>query len=272
MLVGRFAADYSFAVVPRAQDGLVVPFIPGYRGPSGGAFADILADEQGGSEAGAAMPRPLRGYGILSGIASRAGTNLTPGDAPSDADMGVGGYFSPKDKKGAVMIGQAPAWLASMVSPSLYGDDASGAFDGCSNSLSPGDGKDTGARDKIPAKGKKIKAALDAYARCRYAQEVLKGRMQVVSGIFRVDIAPGSLVRIEGASEKFIGDYDGLAGIAFGQVLRVTLVLDAEAPSAGTAFHVGFVRSEWENGRDATSVDAHPIYKKAFNGCPLVDA
>jgi hypothetical protein len=272
MLVGRFAADYSFAVVPRAADGLVVPFIPGFRGEAGKAFADILADEQVGSETSSAMPRPLRGYGILSGIASRAGTNLTPGDGPSDADMGVGGYYAPEGKKGAVMIGQAPAWLASMLSPSLYGDDASGAFDGCGSALHPGEGRDTGARDGIPAKGRKIKSALDAYARCRYAQEVLKGRSQVVSGVFRVDIAPGSLVRVEGASEKFLGDYDGLAGVSFGQVLRVTLVLDAETPAAGTAFHVGFVRSEAENGRDATSIDAHPLYKQAFSGCPLVDA
>ncbi len=270
LLVGRFASDYAFAVVPRVSYGLIVPFLPGYRGNDGKAFADILAAEQTSSESSAVMPRPLRGYGILSGMTSRAGTNMMPDDGA--AITGVGGWYSPPDKKGAVLIGQAPGWLSSILSPSLYADDASGAFEGCGDALNPGKGKANEARTTAPAKAKRTKSALDAYAKCRYAQEILKGRMAVISGIFRTDVAPGSLVRIEGASERFLADTDQLGGVSYGQVLRVTLVLDAETPAAGTGLHIGFVRSERENDEDATSMDSHPLYKNAFLGCPLIDA
>ena len=80
-----------------------------------------------------------------------------------------------------------------------------------------------------------------------------------------------SLVRIEGASDAFIADQDGLGLPYLGEVLRVSLSIDAEASLAGAAFHVGYIRTANENGDDKTSVAEHPLFQQTFQGAPLVD-
>ena len=270
LLVGKFAADYHFAVVSTAEGGMVVPYIAGYRGKDGRGFEDILVGEYTHQESQLVMPRPFRGMGILSGIGTRSGADGFADDAPPDASMGMGGWYDAK-KPGAVRIDRAPRWLSQIMAPERYSADSSGVFDGGGNALAPGVGKDNGARAEATARAvSKVKPALDAYAKCRYAQEVLKGRYAVVSGAARFDIAPGSTVLLEGARGRFIAD-DVLGESHFGQVLRVSVTLDAEAPACGTAFHIGFLRSERENGDDSASVQEHPFYSETFHGCRLVE-
>lgn len=270
ILVANLAPDYLLAVVPRVASALVVPYIPGNRGTAGAAYAKILAQEYVGIQVDAAMRRPLRAYGILSSLATRDGATMD--DTPEDASTGIGGWYDTK-KDGTVMIQPGPRWMNAILSPSRYVDAASGGdLKAIGNAQFPGAGAagDAGAQAKDRAKNT-IKPLLDAYAKARYAQEVLQGRQAVITGAFRLDIAPGSLVEIEGASEQFIADLDQFGLGYFGEVLRVSLSVDAETPAVGTAFHVGNVRSAAENADDKTSVDGHPLYEATFQGCPLVD-
>ncbi len=269
MLIGSFATDYCFAVVPRVSDALVVPYIPGNRGTSGKPFQTIRAEEYVGIQIDAVSRRPLRAYGILSGISVRSGANLT-GEAVGTAAMGVGGWYDAK-KDGTVMIQGGPRWMNEIISPSSYAAESSGGnLKPVANAANPGAGAANQAADNMVARIPVIKHFLDSYAQYRYAQEVLQGRYGIVSGPLRVDIAPGSLVQIEGASESFIAS-DQLAANYFGEVLRVSLIFNAETPTIGTAFHIGYVRNPAENASDDTSVAAHPLYQTTFQGAPLLD-
>jgi hypothetical protein len=92
----------------------------------------------------------------------------------------------------------------------------------------------------------------------------------VCSCPFRLDIAPGSTIKVENEGEQFIAS-DPLAAPFYAHVVRVSLGVDGEQPSIGTSFHLSHIRSEAENGDDRTSVLKHPLYQETFSGCALVD-
>lgn len=271
ILVGKFAPDYLMAVVPRVDDALVVPYVPCNRGKDGKAFEKILAGEYVGIQLDAGSRRPLRAYGILSSLATRSGADGFPDDGPPDSKMGAGGWYDAK-KGGSVIIGQGPRWMGAILSPSRYSDASSGgSLKPAGSATFPGAGAAGAAREGGAKRAvSTIKPLLNAYAQARYAQEILQGRYGVVSGPFRVDIAPGSLVEVEGAAEQFIADLDSFGQPIFGEVLRCSLLIDAEASAAGTAFHIGYVRTGAENASDNTSVAAHPLYESTFQGCTLL--
>ena len=111
----------------------------------------------------------------------------------------------------------------------------------------------------------------DDYARAVYIHQALRGRTGQLNGKLRFDIAPGSTVKIEGTSEPFLKD-DGLGYNLIGDVIRVTIAINAESAQASTAFQLGNVRTESENEDDLTSIDQHPLYTTKFLGAPLVPA
>jgi hypothetical protein len=135
----------------------------------------------------------------------------------------------------------------------------------------PAAGAHTPDRDQATPFANDLAALLDRYAHSLYCIEAIKGRQGTLSGPLRFDIAPGSTVRVEGASEAFIpGDQLGMP--YFATVLRTTFVLDAESGQAGAAFHLAHIRNAAENFEDATSVPKHPLWDAAsFAGCVLTE-
>jgi hypothetical protein len=265
ILVGTFAADYLFAVVVRPADGLVIPYIPGRRGHP---YETIRTDEHDHAENQLLMPRPLRAFGILSGLATRSGASGFDDDV---ASFGVGGWYDVA-KDGAVMIGQAPRWMSAVMSPARWSAKSTGAdLTAIATAAHPDAGAANASREEAKGRAKgTIKSLLDAYAQARFAQQVLQGRYIVVSGAFRVDVAPGSLVQVEGIGERFAPG-DALALAHYGEVLRVSLAIDAETPRIGTALHIGNARTAVEQDDDRTSVPGHPLYADTWSGCPLID-
>jgi hypothetical protein len=255
ILIGHFAADYGFAVVSRGVDGVVVPYLGGYRGKDG-PYKTVKAGEYDASDHQVARPRPLRAYGVLSSVlalAGSAGTDL----APNEALMGMGGWFDAgKDVDGSVLIEQAPGWLSATTSQSRAAAMSAG---GLGKAIGSANNPGAATTNNKPRDAKKraeelVKPLLDAYAKVRYAQEVLKGRSLVISG----------------AKEQFL-ETDKLAADLMGDVQMVSLALDAEQPAAGTSFHIGNVRTVLENASDRSSVEEHPLFNETFLGCPLID-
>jgi hypothetical protein len=111
---------------------------------------------------------------------------------------------------------------------------------------------------------------LNRFAQAHYALEKLRIRQAVLSGPFRLDVAPGTTVRVENVGEQHIGS-DAFRAPFYAHVARVSLAVDGETPSIGTSFHLSHIRSEQENGQDATSIAKHPLYKDTFTGAGLVD-
>lgn len=263
-LVGEIAPLFMFSLVPRPDDALVVPFVPLLRQP----YITIYADEYDTSDLDAELERTLQAVGILAGIRADMGYSLR-----MDAyNIGIGGWFQPDSlPDGMILLRNGPPWLSNPIMADRYTTDAVGAGnEPVSNALAPGKGKAL-SRKRPGQAAKEQKEIIDNYAQYVYAYEAIKGRQGQLSGKLRFDIAPGSMVKIECARERFIRN-DELGQSRYAAVTRVTIGLNAEAQRAGTAFSLAHIRNEAENAENATSLEAPPLWENKFTGAPLLDA
>lgn len=119
----------------------------------------------------------------------------------------------------------------------------------------------------------------DRYAQSLYIQEKTKGRQGTLSGRFRLDTAPGTVVKIETNS----GDLPLVATCTgdgqcsedeerylYGVVLRVSCWMDAQSNQQGTSFQIGFMHDSYEEAVSDTSVPRHPVWAQSWWGAPLV--
>lgn len=265
-LVGAFGTRYLFAVVPRVEDALVIPYIPGLRKTW---EKDIKASEYALTGASSQLIRLLRGMGIFAGLNSRTGADgHEPGKDPMR--LGIGGWFGPEDlEQGMVMLKQGPRWLSNLGAADRYSLWSAGAGANIiGTAMHPGVGEDGG-----PTKPKDLKIGakniLDHFAEALYVYEQLKLRQFSLSGKFRVDIAPGSTIKVEVAGDRFI-EANTLAKNLVGDVVRVTYTIDSETPRISTDFHLAHVRTEDENSQEGFSIDRHPLWTEPWPGAQLL--
>jgi hypothetical protein len=117
-----------------------------------------------------------------------------------------------------------------------------------------------------------VRDVFNQWAKEVYIKNALRGRSQTVSGRLRFDIAPGSIVRVSSSQESVLPDVNAPARIdnlgfdTFGEVVRVSIVINAEAPAASTSFLLTNIRTHSEylgnNPKDAYNVDRPGIYTK----------
>lgn len=280
VLVGNFAPSYGFAVVPRPDDALVVPYIAGYAGPEKPTsdrdaeavdgkveyLPTIRAGEYNAGRFTDSLKRTLKAVGIRTGISTLAGANLAAG--PSR--LGMGGYYD-SEREGLTMITHGPPWMTRLtVSDQMAAKAAAGAG---------GEPKSTAMRPRAGKKGNKaeevakrqddvVKPMLEAYAKARFADEVFKGRQLPIAGPFRWDISPGSLVAVEGMTELFTRG-DAFDTTYYGTVAQVTHSLMCDQADAGTGFHLVSVRYADENANSKISIPGHPFYKETFSAASM---
>lgn len=268
-IVGEFASQFMFSISPLVEKALVVPFIPGLQA----FYTTVLAREYNFIELNAEMPRIVRGVAVVMGMSMSAGgdmPNNPNGDAgpTSIAYNTVGGLYMPRTT-GQLLLRHAPPWLAAVAKPYLDSGTTVPKDKPVSNAITPDAGAQTGRN--LNQLYLNAKTLWDKYAQALYMMEILRGRSGTLSGKLRFDIAPGSTIRIEGSEEPFI-DGDKLGQTLYGSVLRVSISINAESQKAGTAFHIGHIRSEAENSSTDTSVAQHPLWKTTWAGAPLVRA
>jgi hypothetical protein len=272
-LAGELHANFLFSVVPTVESAIVVPFIPGLRAPY---HRYIRSDEYEHCDIFDNLPRSLRAVAVMMGRTWSAGANLSRQQPPEYA--GIGGWFG-TCRPGMVLFKQAPFWLTS-ISPSFYSGQT--APNGVPIGTAFGPQGPQGAQGPqgpqeplIPPAGifKKSQEIWNAYAQALYVYELLKHRQGVLSGPVRFDIAPGSLLRIEAAEDKFTWALLGNKNYmhAYAAVLRVSTTIDAEAQRASTSFALAHVRTEAENIDQETSICRHPLWSVIWSGCTLVD-
>jgi hypothetical protein len=266
-LIGDWAAMYEFAVVPRVEDALIVPFTGGLREH----WATIGLDDYRPANFNGQSNRVLRALGVVHPVGWQTGA--PPGSGNGDASMsGLAGLFVASDiTDGVVLIKDAPAWLSAAL-PGANGTPSTGS-DGETVSTA-NDGRDAGVANaavQLPNIMNAARPLLDKYAQQYYAMEALKGRIGELSGKLRFDIAPGSNVAIHTASAKNIRPgADRLARVLYATVVGVTYHVSADPPAAGTAFTLAHIRTTKENKLDATSVKGPPLYQKAWLGASLL--
>ncbi len=267
-LVADFASRYLFAVVPRVEDALVIPFAPGLRTPWKYELKASDYDSVGMSRE---LSRLLRGIGVFSGLKSRTNADLVElgGD---QGQLGIGGWYSPPGiSRGMVQLRQGPRWLTNMIATDRYSDFASGGGGAriIGTSLHPG----VGAASVVPEPDvlkKSTKRLFDRFAESLYVYEQLRNQQLELGGKVRFDIAPGSTVRVQIIEEPFIQN-DQLAGTLIGDVIRVTYNIDSENARIGTNFNVSHVRPESVAAQAGFGLDKHPFWLQPWPGAGLLE-
>lgn len=277
-LIGEWAPSYFFAVVPRIQDALVVPFVGGLSQ----TYTTIAAQDYSVCQLSGTMPQVLHAVGIYCGTEMLAEANTNPGEYPISYST-MGGKFpadwNDGDPDGLLLIKDPPKWLATATRYADYSLDTTGAEsdEPVANALAPDVGKDApeaaGKPDANAAGLTSANGLLDRYAHQWFVAEMLKSRTGELSGKLRFDISPCSSIIVIGGADKHLGGSDQLAQPFYANVTRVTHVINAQNQRAGTAFALDHIRTAAENAdpKEKTSINRPPLYQNAFTGAGLHD-
>lgn len=270
-LVNQFCPLYGMAVVPMVDSAIVVADTPAL---SQVHWKEVTANDYDSFDMSAELTRPLRGVGVISLWTSQTGGGEK---AATDKEARVGGCYmedSASAGDGTVMYVAAPSWLTNLKTLPGPSGDTSGMPKNKPGRTATTPGP---TMPRPSATGTDATELYGRFAHSVYVNHMLRGRGGAASGKLRFDMAPLSIVRLSGTTEKFIGAEDDLASSQYACVQRVTVSINAESAMAGTTLALSHLRSEVENDQPRTSVSEHPLFGKAIHGSgkhgsPLVDA
>ncbi len=268
-LAVKLGPEFCFSMVPQIDKAFPAAVVPGLRQYY---QREILATDQEYVDFQAALPRPLRAVAVYNTFYSETAANFAQADTAPNYDVGPGGCFAPggeAESKGQVLVRRAPRWLTNAAA----GMSVAGALNSvhAKGATTPGGGGPKGA--KTPAQVVRDSGKLGSwFAQYLYMCESLRGRNGSIAGKFRLDIAPGTTVRIHNRPERFLGGEDQLGVDMVGLVHTVTCALDAEQGKAGTGMGLTHLRTIHENDDDKTSIPIHPLFAQAYTGAPLIDS
>ena len=257
-LVAQFCPLFGMAVVPMIDTALVIADTPMFKPANATNIKVIYAEEYDSEVTAGTMERPVAAVIVVSSGAAGA-TGATTGQ---NKDV-VGCYVNDsQDPDGVVLYTGTPPWMNVISTEELPNPGLDPA--GANNSL----------RDIFNKWAKEV-----------FIKNALRGRNQTVSGRLRFDIAPGTLVRVSSARESVVlpeeayTQQDNLGGDTYGEVVRVSVFINADAPAAGTSFLLTNIRtiSEFlgDNKYNVYNVDSPGIYTKdsihgnGTHGAPL---
>jgi hypothetical protein len=290
-IVGEFCPRYGMALVPMCQSAIVIADVPALGGDAEFPFPrfwrSIDTIESDALDMNAELHLPIQMVAIWGGWTTQT---MAFEDAASNQDQAqaqvtltglIGGCFAedsiaPGDGLRLyinpppvvqILAGQMPVYAGHNFN--LFNRGASRAAGADANSPMP-------PVSRPGTLGNPVNELCNRYCHDYYVQQMLRGRNGMVAGKLRFDIAPGSIIRIEGSSEKIIGGEDSMAVPLFGCVQRVTIGINAEAGMAGTTFTLSHIRTETEASKPRTSVTEHPLFGTSIHGngahgSPLLD-
>lgn len=265
-VIGDWMPSYFFDVIPRISDALVVPCCPGLRG----TYATITAADYHYAEISSQITQLLGSVGIIHPTRDDCGANNNHSETQGKRSGLAGNYPKPPRGNGIKMTKAAPSWLQTTVQNSRYSNVTTGSQNKTiSTNFGPPVAKDTKLAAPTQNLGSVRLPLMDQYAHQWYVIEALKGRTGEISGKYRTDIAPGSSVKIECSSERFLKD-DSLGENLYGNVLSLTSSINSEAQTAGTSFSIGNVRNEVENEDPDLAIDSPPLYTAPWLGDVLM--
>jgi hypothetical protein len=287
LIVNQLAPEFMFAVVPRPDDALVVPFTYNYKD----VYKTVTADQCFRWRYTGTHAIPLRAVAVmyqgpLNSTGGGEGTGLG-----FDNDRIVGLFpdrASVAKRTGMIDFKPAPAWLsdsgAADAQPGLTKwvkqkgvadairpkrKDKPVVAAGLPNVGIPLGGAPAPDQSNLP--GNSLGGLLDNLAKGYFASDYARTRSADLIGALRFDIAPGSTIRVAESAAP------GAPKIAFTACVYMVTISCAVSPTAGavstTLSLVGF-RSDDEAGDNSSgwSIAKHPIYKTSFSGAPLIDA
>ena len=263
-LVGEWAPTFMFSVSPRVKDALLFPQVGALRTISN----RLLASEIERCEIHGQIPQLLRCVGLAHTVSDRTGFAglLSAQDGQTLAAVWPDNIQS-TSAPGLVLIRELPPWLRHPLSfPSRTETNAPVASAYAPVGVIPAPAPPA----SLATRRRTLRDIALKYAQQLFIAEQLKGRVGEVSGKLRFDIAPGSHVLVEGGQERSIPD-DLLGAPSYGQVVRVSYTIDAEASRAETSFMLAWLRNERENDDPRFTTDVPALYKQGWPGGPLID-
>lgn len=283
-LVGGWASQFMFSIVPLADRVLTVPYIPW----NSRSWTVIREDEFDAMPQTFQSRRPVKAVAVIGTFGAWTGMNAKkqPG-GPENNKRQVMGYFEPAatpanaTREGMTMFVEAPAWINDPIlqgmSTRTAGKD--GKVPMAQNPVAPKlqAGQEPIAK-QVEDKAKSAVALADALAKATYLQENTRWRQGVIATALRFDICPGSSIRIHSQPDRFVSgllrstnESGGEGFIA--RVVRVSWEIDISGsqPMAQTVFHLAYLRSFEENNDDAFSSDEHPLWETTWAGAPLIN-
>jgi hypothetical protein len=255
-LITEFCPAYMMAIVPLVEIAYPIPYAPGLRQ----CYTTILTTEYAAIDISSQMERLLRAICIVGARGTNTSFEKNYGDKPG---LALGGFYSPSDiDEGLVMFKKVPQWLNEIVVASVYAPGTVQRNKVVANAIDPGIG--AAPTEPNPFTLRPVQVDLmNKYAESFYVYEMLRGRTGALSGKFRLDIAPGSVVKVQGPKEKFVQD-DALGNDFYATVIGVTIAVDAQSAIAGTSFQFAHVRNKVENQREGFSIQAPPVVERSL--------
>jgi len=262
-VIQELANLFMFHFVPAVNEDVLAPITPSLGGEP---YRVIDPDEYSHS---AAVPTfSPSNYAYRATVGLYATTFRTP---QWDETSGIAtklGVATVAHKlqgwQGMVQLVQAPEWLIPSGAPAEHTVGKGGAVPDASNPdvaaehLAYGDSVNKFLESTL---GNSV-AATDLYEKLFLHRGSL-----VVTGRLRMDIAPGSLIKINTPGERFSGKKD----VFYGMVSSVTVHMsagDGQGGSAGTSLNVVSVRSEREH--ETLTTPYHPLYHQTWVGGRLL--
>lgn len=265
MLIGSLLPSFGCAVVPINKTAFVAPLIPSCRT----AYKSIGTDDYVDLNFSVRSHRPLFGVGVMGqyGFAT---------DILTSRKNCVGASYVPRDaqgnplSEGMWLFVNAPFWMDDWIN-----------FD---TTEAPNDLMNKPANNVIGVKKPAAAAPrnladeavtwndmMTRYAQLHYITNGLMGREGLLTGKFRLDIAPGSTICIQARSDVMRNGVDQLAEDLYGLVARVVVNINAEEATASTTFELTHIRTATENKEDRFAMANHPFFgNNFFTGAPLV--
>lgn len=264
-LIG-FGAAFLFQVIPGITRAWVTPTLTNYYKP----FKTLYATELTSYDITTAMPRFVSGVSLKSNMGVGSGVmaaiNGTPENGNSRQYQWINSavYLSARHEKspGMIVVQRAPDWLFATISSEKFINQKGTMARAVAEVKEKAKGFDLAAKAEAQLK------ISTAYAKLVYSNEVLKHRNGSVTGKFRLDIGPGSTVKVETAGELRLNK-DAFDYPVYAMVDQVSYSLDSVASQATTSFVLSNIRSEIENQDSDITSTTNPLYDTVWLGSPL---
>lgn len=169
------------------------------------------------------------------------------------------------ESKGRTQMVPAPLWLYPPGAIALDALDTGGVPDKGNPRVIKPPKNDQGKIETEFFKGQGINIG-DRLAETLLHEGLFAHRRMTVGGRFRMDIAPGSLIKVNSAGERFTSKMDTLFGCV--NSVRLKVGNQGHGGHAGTELTFSHVRTQAEH--DKFTAKIHPLFGGAFKGGPLI--
>lgn len=285
-IVGDFAQQFLFDVVPMVDKAFIVPGIGAYRGKY---VTTIGLSEQQNVELSGEISQYIRG--VVLPFNNEIDTGIKDlSDVPFFVfDKAYATYMS--HLPGSLLFVPPPFWLADVsghVSNAAEGQAVTPAPDGTLPTAPVNTTMDEQPTAPVPDADKpavQISQALrdnqsmaNAWAHQVFNNELLKTRTGTIITQPRFDIAPGSHVRIALPKElqlqlQTIEDGNGNVttepNYLFAKVVQTVVAFDAQKQQAATTFVLSHCRTSAEDKLDDFSIIEPALYNAGWTGGPI---